>query len=113
MSHLTHKQRYNFDVIRKEKYFQKDIAKRVGKNKSVVCMKLQRNADKRSGVYKADLAERKCAERHQIKPKKIYFTEAVKQYVNKINEDYSPEQIAGFAKKEHSISAIPDLENYF
>jgi IS30 family transposase len=101
MSHLTQEQRYTIDVLRKEKYSQTDIAERIGRDKSVVCRELQRNSDKRSGAYKADLAERKCAERHQLKPKKIYFTEAVKSHVNEyLEKDYSPEQITGASKKE-------------
>lgn len=104
MSHLTQEQRYTIDVLRKEKYSQTDIARRIGRDKSVVCRELQRNSDKRSGAYKADLAARKCAERHQIKPKKIYFTEAVKSYVNEyLEKDYSPEQIAGISKKEDIV----------
>ena len=61
MSHLTQQQRYTIDVLRKEKYSQTDIARRIGRDKSVVCRELQRNSDKRSGAYKADLAARKCA----------------------------------------------------
>ena len=61
MSHLTQEQRYAIDVLRKEKYSQADIARLIGRDKSVVCRELQRNSDKRSGAYKAALAERKCA----------------------------------------------------
>jgi transposase, IS30 family len=101
MSHLTPEQRYTIEVLQKEKYSQTDIAKRVGKDKSVICRELQRNSDKRSGVYKADLASRKCLERHHKKHKKILFTDAVKSYVDVyITQDYSPEQISGISKKE-------------
>lgn len=101
MSHLTQEQRYTIEVLRKENYSQTEIAKRIGKSKSVVCRELQRNSDKRNGIYKADLAERKCIERHHVKPKRIYFTEAVKSYVDGcIKQDYSPEQIVGVSKKE-------------
>lgn len=103
MSHLTQEQRYTIDVLRKENYSQTDIAKRIGKDKSVVCRELQRNSDKRNGCYKATLAERKCLERHRTKPKKIHFTEEVKSYVNDyIEKDYSPEQIVGISKKENT-----------
>lgn len=102
MSHLTQEQRYKIDVLRQEKYSQTAIAKLINKDKSVVCRELQRNSDKRSGVYKSELAIRKCEQRHLLKQKKIYFTETVKSYVNNyLNEDYSPEQIAGVAKKEN------------
>jgi IS30 family transposase len=62
---------------------------------------LQRNSWTENKVYQASSASQKAASRHQEKPKKIYFTEDIKSYVNNyISEDYSPEQIAGFAKKE-------------
>ena len=104
MSHLTQEQRYKIDVLRQEKYSQTAIAKLINRDKSVVCRELKRNSDKVSGAYKSELAIRKCEQRHQLKPKKIHFTEAVKSYVNNyINEDYSPEQIAGVAKKEATV----------
>lgn len=80
----TIKKRYTIDVLLKEKYSQADIAKRIRRDKSVVCRELQRNSDKRSGACKADLADRKSVEHHYLKPKKIYFTEVVKSYVNYI-----------------------------
>ena len=53
-----------------------------------------RNADKRSGKYKATLAHQKCTNRHSNKPKKIRFTEAVRQQTEDLlKQDYSPEQV--------------------
>ena len=40
---------------------------------------IQRNADKRSGKYKATLAHQKCTNRRSTKPKKIRFTETIRQ----------------------------------
>ena len=104
MSHLTQEQRYTIDVLCQKNYSQTDIAKLINKDKSVVCRELQRNCDNRNGIYKSELAIRKCAERHQIKPKKFFFSKEIKLRINKyIKEDYSPEQIVGFAKKEGMI----------
>jgi IS30 family transposase len=101
MSHLTQAQRYTIAVLKKENRSQTYIAKQIDKSKSVVCRELQRNSDKRSGDYRAELAQNKCLERHQKKPKKIRFTDSVKSYVIEgLDKDYSPEQIAGLAKKE-------------
>jgi IS30 family transposase len=101
MSHLTQSQRYTIAVLKKENQSQTYIAKQINKSKSVVCRELRRNSDNRSGEYKAELAQKKCLERHQKKPKKIHFTESVKSYVNAcLEKDYSPEQIAGLSKKE-------------
>jgi IS30 family transposase len=101
MSHLTQEQRYIIAVLKKENYSQTYIAEQISKSKSVVCRELQRNSDNRSGEYRAELAQKKCLERHQKKPKKIHFTASVTSYVNAcLEKDYSPEQIAGLAKKE-------------
>jgi len=101
MSHLTFEQRYTIEILCKENYSQTAIAKRIDKDKSVVCRELKRNCDGRNNTYKADLANRKCKKRHLEKQKKVYFTTEVEAYVNHwINEDYSPQQIAETAKKE-------------
>lgn len=100
MSHLTLEQRYTIEVLSKENYPQKKIAEILGKNKSVVSREISRNCDKRNSVYKAELAHRKCLERHKNKKKKIHFTEEIKEFVKeRIEDDYSPEQIVGTAKK--------------
>lgn len=100
MSHLTYEQRYTIEVMCKENYSQKKIAEAIGKDKSVISRELSRNCDKRNAVYKAKLANKKCEERHKNKNKKIYFTEEIKELVKKqIEDDYSPEQIAGKARK--------------
>lgn len=99
MGHLTLEQRYKIQVLKEEGFSQSEIAKKIGKHNSVVCRELKRNCDKRSGKYKAELAEKKCASRHQFKKKKIRFTADIKYDVeNLIKEDYSPEQVVGFSK---------------
>lgn len=100
MSHLTFEQRYTIEVMCKENYSQKKIADAIGKNKSVISRELSRNSDKRNTVYKAKLADKKCQERHKNKNKKVYFTEEIKALVKEyIEDDYSPEQVVGTAKK--------------
>ena len=106
MSHLTVGQRYEIAVLKKANHKQSEIAKILNRSKSVISRELSRNSDQRSGEYRADLAERKCRERHKSKAKKVYFTEAIKEYVNtRISDDYSPEQIAGEAKA-NGISCV-------
>jgi len=62
------------------------IAEQIGKNASVVCRELQRNCDNRSGEYKAELAEKKCRNRHKIKSKKIRFTSDIQFLVKRLKE---------------------------
>jgi IS30 family transposase len=86
-------------VLKAKNYKQKEIAEAIEKDKSVVSRELRRNSDKRNGVYKADLAQRKYAIRQAEKPKHICFTSEMKSYVIAgLENDYSPEQIHGRAK---------------
>lgn len=102
MSHLTLEQRYTIDVMNRNGYKQKDIAKAIDKDKSVVSRELKRNKDGRSGEYRHDLAQRKYKKRQKEKPKKIKFTKEVQENVEALlKEDYSPEQIVGTLEKQN------------
>jgi transposase, IS30 family len=100
MSHLTKEQRYTIQVLLSQNYSKPEIASVLGKHKSVIYREIKRNCDKRNGFYKSDLAQVKYDTRLKEKPKKITFTDQIKQSVNQlIKEDYSPEQIVGYCKK--------------
>jgi IS30 family transposase len=91
MSHLTQEQRYTIEILCNEKYSQTAIAKIICRDKSVVNRELKRNSDKRNSMYKSDLAERKCKQRHLVKAKQIRFTKAIKDFViYYLKEDNSP-----------------------
>jgi IS30 family transposase len=101
VSHLTVEQRYEISALCVAGHTQSFIAKQIGKDKSVISRELKRNADGRSGRYKADLAQRKYAERVRGKPKIIRLTTDVQNRIRDyLDMDYSPEQIAGVCKKE-------------
>lgn len=101
MKHLTKEQRYTISSMLKAGHSQKEIALTISKDKSVVSREINRNADKRSGEYRCDLAHRKCISRHQNKPKHIRFTAELKSKVEELlKEDYSPEQVVGTLKKQ-------------
>jgi IS30 family transposase len=101
MKHLTAEQRYAISLLLQQGKTQKEIAQIIGKHKSTVSREIARNQDKRSGKYNYELAERKYRQRIREKPKKIHFTQAVKDFVeSQLKEDLSPEQIVGVAKKE-------------
>lgn len=104
MSHITKEQRYTISVMNQQNHSQKAIAAAIGKCKSVVSRELKRNSDKRNNEYKHELAQKKYNERLATKPKIIKLTAAVKAFIGeKLSIKYSPEQIAGFAKKEGII----------
>ncbi len=78
---------------------QKEIALALNKDKSSVSRELKRNSDTKDGLYKPELANEKYLTRLKNKPKNIKFTDEVKDFVVlKLNDEYSPEQIAGRAK---------------
>ena len=100
MSHLTLSQRYEISVLNEQKLSKSVIAERLGKSKSTIYRELKRNSDGRSGQYKADLAQKKCKFRHSVKNKYKAFTDDIKAFVVRyLEQDYSPEQIAGYARR--------------
>ena len=87
-------------------YKREEICKVIGRDKSILSRELARNADQRSKRYSCDLAVRKCAKRHLEKNKKIYFTSSIKSDIESyLKQEYSPEQIVGFAKQKN-ISCV-------
>jgi len=84
--------------MRKQGHTQTDIARIIGKDKSVVCREIRRNMDQRSKVYHFDLAQRKSEERQRDKPRRHSFTPEILLYVEaRIKDDLSPEQVVGEA----------------
>ena len=101
MAHLTVSQRYTIEVMYKACHKQIDIARLIGKHKSVVSRELKRNRDGRSGEYRSSLAQRKYQKRQKEKPKLKRFTTAIKVSTESLlQKDYSPEQVVGTLKKE-------------
>ena len=102
MGQLTLEQRYQIQACLDNKMTQSQIADYIDRDKSVVSREIKRNCDSRNGVYKAELAHKKAIERHKIKPKKIYFTEEIKDHIEDLLlKGYSPEQIEGRSKLEN------------
>jgi IS30 family transposase len=100
MSHLTLSQRYEISILNEQKIPKPTIANRIGVNPSTVYRELKRNSDGRSGQYKADLAQKKCELRHNQKNKEKAFTSEIQEFVELyLKQDYSPEQIVGYAKR--------------
>ena len=99
MSHITKEQRYAIEVLLSRGESKACIAKTIGRSKSVVSREIGRNCDKRSGQYRADLAQRKYEQRKESIPKREQFTASFQATVDRLlQEDFSPEQIAGRCK---------------
>ena len=101
MSHITESQRYTIEVLLKKGLSKTEIAKTIGKHKSSISREIKRNSDTRNGAYRSSLANSKAENRHKVKPKRKRLTLQIEQFVDKyIREEYSPEQIVGFAKDQ-------------
>jgi IS30 family transposase len=99
MSHLTEEQRYTIARMLQAGYAKKDICIAIGKSKSVLSRELKRNSSKRG--YSAALAQEYANERKERFRRKRKFTEPIKNHIDKYlsEEQWSPEQIVGDAKK--------------
>lgn len=91
-------------------YNQIEIAKEVGVHKSTISRELKRNITfirtaLGSWQYKPNYAQGYTDERHKKKRKHIKFTAQVEAFVqDKLQQDWSPEQICGYAKRHQLFS---------
>lgn len=100
MSHLSYEQRYSIEVLLKAEKSQTEIANIISVDKSVISREIRRNGDERNGVYRAKLAQKKYDARLYSKPKHIKINaELCSEIKALIEQDYSPEQVAGVLRK--------------
>ncbi|WP_419421484.1 transposase (plasmid) [Legionella sp. D16C41] len=87
-------------------YTQQQIADELGVHKSTISRELNRNltfVGTRLGywTYKANYAQRYADDRQRDKPKYVKTNEEIKQFITeKINQDWSLEQISCYAKRK-------------
>tara|TARA_R110002049_G_scaffold181457_2_gene348891 strand:+ start:2529 stop:3110 length:582 start_codon:yes stop_codon:yes gene_type:complete len=99
MSHLGLEQRYEIYHLCKQETSYTDIAKSIGVHKPTISRELRRNSDQRNNQYKVTLAQNKYRQRQLNKPKFIRSKQDIKDFVVQwLKEDYSPDQILGYAK---------------
>jgi transposase, IS30 family len=91
-------------------YNQSEIAKEVGVHKSTISREFKRNivfvrTSFGDWQYKPNYAQTYAEERHRKKPKQIKLTPHVQDFIQeKVRQDWSPEQISGYAKRHHLFS---------
>ena len=90
--------RFPVPLVSPVRHFQTDMV--VGKDKSVISRELKRNRGKHG--YHPALAHQMAEERKERFGRPHKFTDTVRQRIIKdlSNEQYSPEQIAGLARRE-------------
>ena len=106
MAHITVEQRYQIQALLAAEKKPMEIAKIIGKDKSVICREFKRNRLS-NGKYKPETAQKFYQHRRKQcrKVSKLNIPE-LKEYVdNQLLEDKSPEQISGIMRKEeHALS---------
>ena len=102
---LTQKERYHIWASLKRGVTQKEIAKTIGVHPSTICREIQRNKDSITQEYHYAFAQTTAQRRQQAKAKYTVFTSKIKTYIKtKLNEDWSPEQIAGRMKLDIDLN---------
>ncbi len=100
---LTREQRYHIHGLWRAGHTETAIAKEIGIHKSTIHRELKRNVfwwNSRISQYKPDYAQTYCEGRHKTKQKHVKFTKEVEVFVReKLQQDWSPEQISGYAKR--------------
>jgi transposase, IS30 family len=101
--HLNCEERYYIEVERRRGLSANKIAKSLNRSQSCVSRELQRNTGEKG--YRSKQANNKAQDRHANKPKKVKLTSEIKSIINdRLNDDWSPEQIAGRLKTEGVIN---------
>jgi IS30 family transposase len=107
-NHLCPEKRYYIEIELKKGTSQNKIAKSLGRSQSSISRELDRNTGQRG--YRNKQAESFVQERHKNKPKEVKLTDEIKCIINtRIEDDWSPEQVAGRLKNDGVISNASKL----
>ena len=94
---LTQAQRYQISAMKKSGNSQKEIAEEIGVNKGTISRELRRNVGERG--YRPKQAHEKALSRRS-KAKVRIGVDVWKIVEDKLRQDWSPEQVAGWLKRE-------------
>jgi len=99
MAHLQYEQRYAISVLLKAGKGVNEIARLLGRSASVISREIKRNSSEKVRIYNPGPAQLRADERKKNRPHYKRLTESVVSYIEgRLKEDYSPEQIVGYAK---------------
>jgi IS30 family transposase len=100
-AHLTQEQRYTISAMHKQGCTQKQIAQTIGKDKSVICRELRRNANfkgRYSFEYAQDMANMR---KERMKKQRKLHPWLKRKIIELIKQDWSPQQIEGRLRIEN------------
>ena len=104
--HLTYEQRCQIYILKKRGDSNTTIAKELEVHRSTVCRELKRNKGERG--YRCKQAQKKASNRRSKASRHLYkmTVETIKIITEKLHFQWSPEQIAGFLKKQGYPQAV-------
>ena len=97
----TQEQRYQISALLKTEHSQKEIAIVVGVNKSTISREVRRNRGKRG--YRPKQAHRFAMKRRREAAQKCIPAEIWAWIDDKLRQDWSPEQVSGWLKKNNKV----------
>ena len=101
--HLCPEERHYIEIELKKGTSHNKIARSLGRSQSNISREIKRNTGLKG--YRHKQANRFTQERHKNKPKEVKLTEDIQLIINaRIEEDWSPEQIAGRLKYDEIVS---------
>ena len=101
---ITEGQRYQIYALKKKNHSQKEIAEVIGVHPSTVSRELKRNQGQRG--YRPKQAHQKALARRNKAQKRI-SAETWDVVREKLNIEWSPEQITGWLRRERSSQCEP------
>jgi len=99
---LTQEQRYQISALLKTEHSQTEIAAEICVNKSTISRELRRNRGKRG--YRPKQAHRFAQQRRRKSAYKRISTEIWTKIEEKLRQDWSPEQVSGWLKKNRDTA---------
>ena len=114
MAHLQYEQRYTISVLLKSGKGVNYIARLLGRSPGVISREISRNSSAKTRLYNPVPAQQRADDRKKNRTCYKRLTQSVISYIEeKLEEDYSPEQIVGYAKL-HGIEcvSIPTIYKY-
>lgn len=103
---LTREQRYQIKALLEAECTQTEIAQQLGVNKSTISREVHRNQGYRG--YRPRQAHEKAVARRSGKVRTSITPESWQRVEEKLQMDWSPEQISGWLKKNQLLSISPE-----
>ncbi|MEE9494599.1 MAG: IS30 family transposase, partial [Gammaproteobacteria bacterium] len=105
--HLSLEERHYIELSMKNEMAQTEIATTLGRSQSTIYREVSRNKGLKG--YRHKQADRLAKQRHETKPKAIKLTDEIKELIQVgLDQDWSPEQMAGRFEKEGIIKLHPE-----